>query len=107
MSWRTVWRQKPPLPKLPAVSAIYETYAGSSLHSYRECMANAMRFGPPILIGTRLTDQFGAERLGDSLGLRMHLQLLIDILHVKGNGVEADTHGGGRRFIVVAFHQHF
>lgn len=50
-----------------------------------------------------ISDDAVAQGFGDGFGFGVHLQLAVDISHVKGDRVDAEREFGGRRFVVVAF----
>ena len=52
-----------------------------------------------------LFDQAVAEGFGDSFGLGVDLQLVVDVTHVEGDGVYADTQLHGRGLVIVAFYE--
>src|SRR2546421_12109270 len=51
------------------------------------------------------SDDLLAQRLGDGFGLRVNLQLFVDVADVEADGVEAYAELGGGGLVVVAFDQ--
>jgi hypothetical protein len=60
-----------------------------------------MRLSSPV---PKSLDQPLAERAGNRLRPRMHVQLLVDTAQVKVNGVSADPHFRGRSLVLMTFH---
>src|SRR5207253_1871816 len=70
------------------------------LMSFREGFRNEGEEGRPDLASAHNP---AAQRFGYRFGLGMHVQFLVDALHVEGNGVDADAQRGGGGLVVMAF----
>ena len=53
----------------------------------------------------RLADDAMAQRLGHRFGLRVHVQLRVDALHMEGDGIDAAAKRGGGGLVAVPLGQ--